>query len=241
MHVLIVYAHPEPTSFNAALKDLAADTLRGLGHSVDISDLYAEGFDPREGPEHYPTRAAADRFSALTEQRFASDLERLPADVHRELDRLERADLLVLQFPMWWHAPPAILKGWLDRVFIYGGRYTSRMRYDTGYYRDRRALVSLTTGAPAAAFGPGSRGGDLEVLLHPLHYSLHYMGYTVLPPFTAHGVQSGGVTYRSDEGFQALLEEHKRAWIRRLQHLDQDNPLAFPGWDDWDEFGAALA
>ena len=239
MHALIVYAHPEPTSFNGALKDLAAATLQRRGYHVEVSDLYAEGFDPREGPWHYPDRADTTRFSALTEQRHASDTATLPDEIRRELHRLERADLLLLQFPLWWHGPPAMLKGWLDRVFVYGGRYTSRMRYDTGYYRGRHALLSLTTGAPATAFGPGSRGGDLDVLLHPLHYSLHYMGYTVLPPFVAHGIQSGGVTYETADRFHALLEEHKHAWTRRLEHLDGDRPLSFPGWDDWDETGAA--
>lgn len=134
----------------------------------------------------------------------------------------------MLRFPLWWHGPPSILKGWLDRVFVYGGRYTSRMRYDTGYYRGRHALLSGTTGVPATAFGPGRRGGDLDVLLHPLHHSLHYMAYTVFPPFVAHGVQAGGVTHQSEERFQALLEDHKVAWSRRLEHLDHDTPLVFP-------------
>ncbi|MCM3320563.1 NAD(P)H-dependent oxidoreductase, partial [Staphylococcus warneri] len=152
------------------------------GHDVEVSDLYADGFDPVEAPRHYPCRANADVFSALVEQRHASTHATLPADVRREIARLEQADLVVFQFPVWWHAAPAMLKGWFDRVFVNGGLYTGSRRYDRGHFRGRRAICSVTTGAPAATFGPGGRSGDIGLLLWPIHYSLHYMGYDVLSP-----------------------------------------------------------
>jgi NAD(P)H dehydrogenase (quinone) len=241
MHALIVHSHPERTSFNGALKDTAVLTLRRLGHRVAVSDLYAEGFDPVEAPRHYRDRADSARFAALAEQRHASEEGALPADVRREIARLERADLVILQFPLWWHAQPAMLKGWFDRVFVSGGLYSSTMRYDRGYFRGRRALLSVTSGAPAAAFGPGGRGGDMAQLLWPIHYSLHYMGFTVLPPFLAHGVQGHGYAYRDTADFAGELERLKQDWSRRLEALDQDRPLAFPGWDDWDADGRATA
>ena len=125
------------------------------------------------------TRIAYDSavFSPLGEQRHAFETSSLPQDVQREIARLERADLVVFQFPIWWHGPPAILKGWIDRVFVSGGLYTSAMRYDRGYFRGRKAVCSVTTGAPEFAFGPGSRGGDIERILWSTHYSLHYMGF----------------------------------------------------------------
>jgi len=216
MHVLIVHAHPEPASFNAALKDVAADTLRQLGHTVAVSDLYAQRFDPVERGEHYRGRADPERFAALAEQWHASRTGTLPADVRREIARLERADLVLLQFPLWWHAPPAILKGWFDRVFVNGGLYTGTMRYDRGYFRGKRAIVSVTTGAPPAALGPGARGGDMDVLLWPIHYSLHYMGFAVLPPFVASGIQGHGYAYQAPGRFVHQLEAYKRQWARRL-------------------------
>ncbi|MDZ5695659.1 NAD(P)H-dependent oxidoreductase [Chelativorans sp. M5D2P16] len=239
MHALIVLSHPEPTSFNAALKDVAADTLERLGHSVDVSDLYAEGFDPAERAAQYPARKHPDRFAALAEQRHASQTGSLPADVRREIERLERADLVVFQFPLWWHAQPAMLKGWFDRVFVNGGLYTSTMRYDRGYFRGKRAVLSVTTGAPAAAFGPNARGGDMHHLLWPLHYSLHYVGFAVLPPFLAHGVQGHGYAYQDADRFAAQLADEKARWRRRLETLDEAEPLAFPGWNDWTEDGGA--
>lgn len=241
MQALIVHAHPEPRSFNAALKDLAVDTLRRIGYTVELSDLYAEGFDPAERASHYGNRNDPECFAALNEQRHAWRTGNVPPDVRREIERLERAELVILQFPLWWHAQPAILKGWFDRVFLSGGLYTSRMRYDRGYFRGKRAILSVTSGAPAAAFGPGSRGGDIDTLLWPIQYSLHYMGFTVLPAFFAHGVQGHGFSYQNEDGLRQHLENHKTNWARHLRHLDRLDPIDFPGWDDWDESGRLKA
>ncbi len=237
MQALIVHCHPEPRSFNAALKDVAVETLKRLGHSVEVSDLYAEGFDPVEGPAHYADRADPEVFSALAEQRHGSKVDALPADVHREIERLERSELVVFQFPIWWHAQPAMLKGWLDRVFVNGGLYTSRKRYDRGHFLGRRAVCSVTTGAPSVSFCHNGRGGDIHLLLWPMHYSLYYMGYAVLPPFLAFGVQGHGFAYEEEQTFRDQLETYKSDWAARLERLETDTPISFPGWDDWDELG----
>ena len=202
MHALIVFAHPEPRSFNGRLRDVAVSTLTEAGHTVEVSDLYGEGFDPAERGAHYQPRTAPEAFSPLVEQRDAWRQGTLPADVQREIQRLERADLLILQFPIWWHGPPAMLKGWFDRVFVSGGLYTSRMRYDRGYFRGRRAVVSATIGAPPAVLVPGGRGGTLDALLWPVQYSLYYMGFSVLPASVASAMPGPG--YTDDAGRQAI-------------------------------------
>lgn len=238
MHALIVYCHPEPASFNGALKDVAADALRRLGHTVEISDLHGEGFDPVERGEHYLERKDPNCFSAMAEQRHAGETSSLPQDVQREIARLERADLVMLQFPLWWHSQPAMLKGWFDRVFVNGALYTSKMRYDHGYFRGKRAFCSVTTGAPEAAFQGNGRGGNMDVMMWPIHYSLYYMGFTVLPPFLSHGIQGlSGFVRLAEDQFQVHAEECKCALARRLERLEEQTPLAFPGWNDWDEDG----
>lgn len=241
MNALIVLAHPEPKSFNGTLKDVAVDTLTRAGYTVEVSDLYGEGFDPAEGPAHYSRREATGAFSPLGEQRHAYRTGTLAPDVRREIGRLERADLVVFQFPLWWHAPPAILKGWFDRVFVSGGLYTSRMRYDLGYFRGRRAMVSMTSGAPDEALGPGSRGGDPDTMLWPVQYSLHYLGFAVLPPFLAHGIQGHGYAYRERDDFDTHLACACDRLAARLEAIDTDVALEFPSWGDWDESGAPLA
>ncbi|MDD7970837.1 NAD(P)H-dependent oxidoreductase [Roseinatronobacter alkalisoli] len=239
MHFHILHAHPEPKSFNGALTERARTDLPAKGHKVTVTDLYAAGFDPVERGAHYTRRLNTDTFSPLAEQRHAFGTGAVPCDVRQEIAALERADTLVLQFPLWWHGPPAILKGWFDRVFLSGGIYTSCKRYDTGHFKRRRALVSVTSGAPESAFGPGARGGDPAAMLWPIHYSLHYLGFTVLPPFWTFGVQGHGYAYEDAGKTSQRLQQQLDAWAERLHALRTDQPLAFPGWNDWDAEGRA--
>lgn len=191
MNALIVLAHPEPDSFNAHLAAFAHATLRRAGHHARIVDLYAQGFDPREAGAHFADRADPLRFDAQIEQRHHAQRGRLPADVREQLDHLAWADLLVLQFPLWWFAPPAMLKGWMDRVFVYGDAYSSTQRFDQGRFRGRHALLCVTTGSSAAACGPDGREGDTRLILWPTAHALRYLGYTVLEPLLLHGVRAG--------------------------------------------------
>lgn len=237
MQVHIVHAHPEPKSFNAELTNRARVVFTDNGHGVHVSDLYAKSFDPIERGHHYLQRIDDGVFSPLAEQRHAYATHTVPHDVLEELLELERSDLLVLQFPLWWHAPPAILKGWFDRVFLNGGIYTSRKRYDAGHFRGRRALVSVTSGAPEAAFGPGARGGDPEVMLWPVQYSLHYLGFSVLRPQWTFGVQGHGYSYDDESLARHRLENGLRAWEDRLLAIHSEPCLRFPGWQDWDDQG----
>lgn len=231
MKTLVILAHPEPASFNAQLAAIAGRVL-----GADIVDLYAEGFDPLEGGQHYRDRRDADRFDAQAEQRHAADNGRLPDDVARHLTAIETADLVILQYPMWWYMPPAVLKGWLDRVLVYGRAYTSRRRYDTGVFRGKRAMVSVTTGGPEATFQYNGRNGDIAHLLWPLNFMLHYLGFTVLDPFVAFGVE-GGLKYSAGDVAARRLESHCRNYEAALRDLDQRPALPFNGWADWDEDG----
>jgi putative NADPH-quinone reductase len=103
MNILLLHAHPVETSFNAALHRLILDRLTAAGHVVDDCDLYAEGFDPR--------LTRAERL-AYHDPRSAAE----PAGPY--VERLQRADALVLCFPVWNYGYPAILKGYFDRVFL---------------------------------------------------------------------------------------------------------------------------
>jgi len=240
MHALIVHCHPEPSSFNASLTNIAVETLRRSGYTVEVSDLYAESFDPVEKAEHYVNRENRACFSPLVEQRHACTSGTLPPDVKREISRLERADVVIIQFPLWWHTQPAMLKGWFDRVFVSGGLYTSSMRYDRGYFSGKRVMCSVTTGAPEGTFGPQSRGGNIEALLWPIHYSLYYMGFSVLPPFMAFGIQSHDFQHKDATEFSVKLGDDKAQWSARLEGINCLKPLSFPGWGDWDKDGACL-
>jgi putative NADPH-quinone reductase len=109
MRVLYLYAHPLPDSFHAAIHEAAKDGLRAGGHEVDVCDLYAERFDPVLSAE---------------ERRDYHDPAKNRRLVGPYVDRLLAAEALVLSFPTWCFGPPAILKGWFDRVLIPGVSFT---------------------------------------------------------------------------------------------------------------------
>ncbi|HFF6203398.1 TPA: NAD(P)H-dependent oxidoreductase [Stenotrophomonas maltophilia] len=104
MHSLIVIAHPEPGSLTHAMAHRIGDaiTAADAGNTVAYADLMAEGFDPR--------------FKAQDQALFRST-GAVPADIAAEHARLEATDALVLVFPLYWWSFPALLKGWIDRVF----------------------------------------------------------------------------------------------------------------------------
>ncbi|RMF94893.1 MAG: flavodoxin family protein [Gammaproteobacteria bacterium] len=227
MNALIVFAHPEPRSFNAAMRDEAARTLAEQGYSVTVSDLYAEGFEAAAGPGDVLERANPERFDLGAEQLAAAETLAYAPDIRREIDRLFAADLLILQFPMWWFSVPAILKGWIDRVFAFGVAYDFGRTWDRGVFRGKRAMLSFTTGAPANVFEPDGRSGDLERVLWPLHGGvLALCGFSVLRPFTA-----WAVPWIGDQGRAEVLARYRR----RLQSLDEEEPLFFHRLADFGE------
>ncbi|WP_370263733.1 NAD(P)H-dependent oxidoreductase [Limnobacter sp.] len=233
MNVLIVHAHPEPQSFCTAMMARMKARFEAQGHSVEVSDLYAEQFDPVAKAADFAERQNPDYLVYALEQRHASKTGTLPADIAREVERLKCADLLVLNFPLFWFSVPAMLKGWIDRVFLSGLVYGGRNFYDRGLMKGKQAWVTFTLGGREHMFGPGSVHGDLEGLLSPvLRGSLGYAGFEVLKPFAAYHVP-----YIAEEARHAILEDldlavdtlHNRGALPMpsLDHFDaQMNPLA---------------
>lgn len=116
MKVLIVYAHPEPSPFCAALKCAAVEAIREGGRDAIVSDLYAEGFNPVAGRHDFLDAADTERFHCQSEQSHAARTSGIADEIAREQARAATADAIVFLFPLWWGGPPAILKGWIDRV-----------------------------------------------------------------------------------------------------------------------------
>jgi NAD(P)H dehydrogenase (quinone) len=108
MHALVIVAHPDPGSLTHAVATRLAEGVFGSGHSAEIADLMAEGFDPR--------------FTA-TDHAVHLKQAAPTADVLAEQARIDRADALVLVYPVYWWSMPGLLKGWIDRVFSNGWAY----------------------------------------------------------------------------------------------------------------------
>jgi NAD(P)H dehydrogenase (quinone) len=144
VNILVVLAHPDPSSFNHALADAAARTAREHGHDVVLHDLHGEEFDP-----------------ILPRAEFGRDAPLAPW-LRRHCDELAAADGIVVVHPNWWGQPPAILTGWIDRVVRPGVAYSfvegdQGEGVPVGLLRARTAVVLNTSNTPPArereAFG----------------------------------------------------------------------------------------
>ena len=228
MRALIVFAHPEPQSFSAALKNEAVSTLTRLGYQVEVSDLYAMGWNPALGPAEFDADRANSAYLDLSrEQEHAFAHESHSADVKREQEKVAAADLVLFHFPVWWFSMPAMLKGWVDRVFSRGFAYSAGRKYESGHFKGKRAMLCLTTGTASTLYEANGIDGDLLHVLWPIHNGiLGYTGFTVLPPFAA------WMPARvSDEVRAGYLGDYRQ----RLESLDATQALYFHPWSDYDE------
>ncbi len=228
MNVLIIFAHPEPASFSAALKDEAVATLTRAGHAVAVSDLYAMGWNPALGPEEFAHDRANAQFLDLSrEQEHAHRNGSHAADVRAEQAKVAAADLVLFHFPVWWFGMPAILKGWVDRVFSRGFAYSVGRKYERGHFKGKRAMLCISTGTASTLYEADGIDGDLLHVLWPIHNGmLAYTGFTVLPPFVA---WMPGRVDAVERG------AYLTAYRGRLASLDAVEPLFFHPWDDYDE------
>jgi len=217
MNVLIVFAHPEPKSFNGALFDTAVKTLRAAGHTVATSDLYRMGFNPISDRRNFVTVKEPDFLKLQIEEMHATEVGGFAPDIEAELQKVEAADLMIWQFPLWWFGLPALLKGWVDRVFAMGRTYGYGHIYETGVFKGKRALLSLTTGGPQEAYTLDGFNGDLDAVLRPIQRGmLEFTGFSVLRP----EVHWQPVRVEAAER-QAWLE----AWSDRLCNIEHESPI----------------
>jgi NAD(P)H dehydrogenase (quinone) len=198
MHALLVTAHPSPRSLTAELARVTRSALDGCGWSVEESDLYAMGWDPAVRLEDYGDGTGGAETVTLRSGR-AYDAGALAPEIVAEQDKLRRADLLVLLFPMWWHGMPAILKGWFDRVFVNGFAFGLKdgaglpRKYGDGGLAGRRMLAVVSAGDRGESFDPRGLNGDLEELFFPLlHGTAWYTGMAPLRPHLVSGVDRPG-------------------------------------------------
>ena len=230
----IVLAHPEAKSFNGHLSGISQRVLGAPGSQQTLSDLYAMDFDPREGPHHFKLRANTEAFHAQTEQRFNVENETTPPDVNAEIERLLGCDLLVIHFPLWWFGAPAILKGWMDRIFVYGRVYRSTVRYDTGICAGKKMIACVTTGASGDSCAHNGREGDTRLHLWPILFPFRYLGFDVLEPEIFHGV--GCVAFiEGHDGALSTLDAYSNRWAAVLETLSSRPLVQYNRDNDFDE------
>lgn len=228
-----VYTHPRADSLNRHLLR-AGSTALSEQYEVTVSDLYSEGFDPALSDRDLGSLAGVTgNLAELTGDSYARG--EVEPEVQREQDRLAAAELLVLQFPLWWYGPPAMLKGWMDRVLQTGfaqgevdGATGLPRRYGDGRLMGRKALVIVTAGDDPRTLGPRGVSGDLESLLFPLtHGALWYVGIEALDLHVVYDSDSLDTEGREAEAERlaqrlAGISQEKARPYRRLMDGDYD-------------------
>lgn len=188
MQFLIVHAHPEPASFNGAMTRSAEETLSQAGHGVAVSDLYAMSFDPVSDRRNFLTRSEPQFYRQQAEEVHASANNGFVPELQAEMDKLAICDFLIFQFPIWWLGMPAIMKGWIDRVFASGRAYGGGRWFDKGVFAGKRAMCSVTVGGSAEAYSDRGIYAAVRDILYPIeHGILHFTGFTVVDPFVVYG------------------------------------------------------
>ncbi len=138
MRLLVVFCHPDPDSYGASLRAAATVALRHAGHELREIDLYAEGFDPV--------------FSRDEKRSYLTDTASNIRGVQSHVDALRWAEGWVVIYPTWFYGAPAMLKGWLERVWLPGVTFriaTGKQRRIGGELRNIRLFVGITTsGSP---------------------------------------------------------------------------------------------
>lgn len=187
MRVLVLYAHPVETSFNAALHQAVVEELRAAGHEVDDCDLYAEGFSP------VMTREERIDYQEIGPNR---------RNVEPHVARLLAAEALVVVHPVWNFGYPAILKGYFDRVFLPGISFTMVERKATpGLHNIRKVAFVCTYG--------GSRWRAWLMGDPPRKMARRTMRVTIHP--------RGGVSYHAHYDMNRSTPESRARFLDRVR------------------------
>jgi NAD(P)H dehydrogenase (quinone) len=217
MKVLVVVAHPEPLSFNGAMFRRAIEALIAAGHEVKTSDLYGMKFDPVSGRHNFTTVKDSIYFKQQIEEMHATEAGGFAQDIESEIQKVEWCSLMIWQFPLWWFGLPGILKGWVDRVFAMGRTYGGKRIYDGGVFNGKRALLSLTTGGPSAAYVKGGFNGDIHAIIRPIQRGmLQFVGFDVLAPQIIYG------PVRMEQNERDVL---LAAYTERLKNIASEKPI----------------
>lgn len=188
MNVLSIYAHHEPSSLTASLKNVATSVLTRQGHTVVETDLYGMGFSPTAHKYDF-TQTSGRHFNYMLEQKNAvTNGMAFAPDILAELEKVAAADLLLFHAPIWWQGVPAILKGWFDRVLVMGAAWDGGRIYEKGLLRGKQAMLCVVAGGPQDFYSErGKHKTTMNQILHPVQHGTFSMcGMDVLEPFVVY-------------------------------------------------------
>jgi len=217
MNILIVYAHPEPKSFNGSIYRKAIETFSNAGHHVKTSDLYAMQFSPVTDRSNFKEVKDPIYFKQQVEEISATENNSFADLIDTEQQKIEWCDLMIWQFPLWWGSVPAILKGWVDRVFAMGRVYGQGHLYETGMFQGKKAMLSITVGGHPEMYLPDGYTGDIHAILRPITRGIfELVGFSVL----ATNIIYAPVRLTADEAVTVIAD-----WQTRLEHIADEQPI----------------
>jgi NAD(P)H dehydrogenase (quinone) len=184
MKAHLVFAHPNLQSFNGQMRDTAIQTLTAFGFAVSVSDLHQIKFKASADQDDFTSLYNPAFFEIQTEQSMALQSNTFTNDIKREHQLLSEADLIIFQFPLWWYSMPALLKGYIDRVFSMGWAYGGGQAL-----AGKKILVSMTTGAPDFAWTPEKRGTIQDIFKHLFIGTFGLCGMQPTEPFIVYGAK----------------------------------------------------
>ena len=217
MNILYVFAHPEPKSFNSYMKEIAVKELEEMGNTVRHSDLYTMGFKPVLDKNDFVQRKKTDSFNPFIEQIAASKEGTFSDDIMAEMEKVKWADVLIFQFPIYFTAMPAIMKGWIDRVFAAGFAFSpiKDRVYENGLLKGKKVMMVISAGAEEALYSKGGKHGDIKELLRYInHCTFEYVGMEVIDTHTIFG--AGKMSAEK-------VDEELNRYLEKLNLLFQDS------------------
>ena len=147
MKHLVVYAHPHPESFNYSIMETTVQTLENKGHEVVVRDLYTLDFQPVLKPEDTDAMKSGH----------------IPDDIKTEQEFITQSDVITFIYPIWWAGLPAIIKGYVDRVFSYGFAYAYGEEGIIQLLKGKKGLIINTHGAPKEMYDKIGMTAGLKV------------------------------------------------------------------------------
>ncbi len=195
MKALLVYAHPNPKSFNHAVLEAVKEEFAAAGVAFDVRDLYALSMDPV---------LKAEDFLAIREGKPL-------ADVAKEQRFVKEADLLVVIHPVWWFSLPAILKGWIDRVFSAGFAYAYGKNGPEGLLKGKKVALFSTTGGSEKDYDTYGFKGAIRTAVDNGIFG--FCGMEVILHHFMHAVP-------------AVSQEEREAMLVQVRHLVREQLLS---------------
>lgn len=220
MNIFILHYYDDEKTFNHRLFLREKEFFESTGANVACTLLTHNNFNPVSGRENFTECSDKNFFSQKKEERFAAANNTFKPEIEHEIQKLEKCDFLLIQFPLRFFSMPAVLKGYIDKHFALGRIYGGLAIYENGFFKGKRALLSIIADEAQEHFIADGLHGDIQEIINPIHRGiLQYIGFSLLADKIFYAPDS----YPPDEQ-QKMIDD----FIARLRMLSAESPATIP-------------